>query len=117
MAGKKAVIVHNHDKGAGNRKFPHAVVAGVERAPLRVTRGMGKKRIEKRSKVKAFVKSINYNHLLPTRYTTDFSIEINKEDLKATKKTISKQFEAKYVAGGKGADKANVSFFFKKLRF
>ena len=117
MAGKKAVIVHNHDKGAGNRKFPHAVVAGVERAPLRVTRGMGKKRIEKRSKVKSFVKAINYNHLLPTRYTTDFNIEINKEDKKATKKAINKEFESKYVAGGKGTDKANVSFFFKKLRF
>jgi len=29
---------------------------------------MGKKRIAKRSKVKPFVKIINYNHFMPTRY-------------------------------------------------
>ncbi len=29
---------------------------------------MGKKKIAKRSKIKAFVKVFNYNHLMPTRY-------------------------------------------------
>merc|ERR1711869_124012 len=28
----------------------------------------GKKKIEKRTKVKAFVKYVNYNHIMPTRY-------------------------------------------------
>jgi hypothetical protein len=32
-------------------------VAGIERYPRKVTKGMGKKRIEKRSKVKPFIKA------------------------------------------------------------
>jgi large subunit ribosomal protein L27e len=31
------------------RPYPHAIVAGIERYPRKVTKGMGKKRIEKRS--------------------------------------------------------------------
>ena len=38
------------------RPYPHAIVAGVDRYPRKVTKGMGKKRIEKRSKVKPFIK-------------------------------------------------------------
>lgn len=34
------------------RPYPHAIVAGVDRYPRKVTKGMGKKRIEKRSKVR-----------------------------------------------------------------
>ena len=118
QAGKKAVIVKNHDKGEGNRKFPHAFIAGVEKAPLKVTTKMSKKKLARRSRVKPFVKAVNYNHLLPTRYTVDFSLELNKEDLKETKKNIKKEFETKYVSGAKDASQsANVGFFFKKLRF
>lgn len=29
---------------------------------------MGKKKVAKRSKVKPFIKVINYNHMMPTRY-------------------------------------------------
>lgn len=31
---------------------------------------MGKKKMEKRSKIKPFVKVVNFNHIMPTRYTT-----------------------------------------------
>lgn len=53
------------------------MVAGIERNPLRVTRGMSQKKIERRSKVKAFVKTVNYNHIMPTRYTVaaDFDLK------------------------------------------
>merc|ERR1712216_111300 len=44
------------------------LVAGVDRAPLKVTKRMGKKKIAKRMRVKPFVKYINYNHMMPTRY-------------------------------------------------
>ena len=118
QAGKKAVIVKNHDKGDGNRKFPHALIAGVERAPLKVTTRMSKKKLARRSRVKPFVKAVNFNHLLPTRYTVDFQIDINKEDLKETKKNVRQEFETKYVSGAKESSQAaNVGFFFKKLRF
>merc|ERR1719230_1522008 len=35
---------------------------------LKVTKNMSKKKIAKRTRVKPFVKYINYNHLMPTRY-------------------------------------------------
>lgn len=41
---------------AQERPYPHAIVAGVERYPRKVTRRMGKKKLEKRSKVKPFIK-------------------------------------------------------------
>jgi ribosomal protein L14E/L6E/L27E len=44
------------------------LVAGVARCPMRITKKMGKKRITKRSKVKPFVRYVNYNHMMPTRY-------------------------------------------------
>ena len=33
-----------------------------------VTKAMGKKKVQKRTKCKAFVKYVNYNHMMPTRY-------------------------------------------------
>lgn len=42
-------------------------VAGIDRYPKKVIRALGKKKLEKRSKVKPFVKVINFNHLMPTR--------------------------------------------------
>merc|ERR1719359_64904 len=68
-AGKKAVIVKNFDDGKkGGKSYPHALVAGVERAPLKVHKKMSEKKVARRSKVKPFIKLVNYNHLLPTRF-------------------------------------------------
>lgn len=67
-AGKKAVIVKQFDDGKKGKTFGHALVAGVERAPLRVCRRMSQKRIKRRSTVKPFAKIVNYNHILPTRF-------------------------------------------------
>jgi large subunit ribosomal protein L27e len=67
-AGKKAVIVKHYDEGnKKERKFPHALVAGVAKPPMSIKKRMGKKRVAKRSKIRPFVKYVNYNHLLPTR--------------------------------------------------
>ena len=66
-AGKKAVIVKNYDDGSNDRQYGHALVAGVEKYPLKVTRKMGKKRMMKRSRIKPFIKVVNYNHIMPTR--------------------------------------------------
>lgn len=57
----------DHDEGTKDRPYGYAVVAGIERYPLKVTRAMGKKKVAKRSKVKPFIKIINYNHMMPTR--------------------------------------------------
>ena len=67
FAGKKGVIVKNYDEGSNDRPYGHALVAGVDRYPLKITKNMGKKKVTKRSKVKPFLRVINYNHLMPTR--------------------------------------------------
>jgi ribosomal protein L14E/L6E/L27E len=89
FAGRKAVIVHNQDEGTADRKYGHAVVAGVARYPKRVTRSMNKKKIAIRSKVKTFVKVINYNHLMPTRYVLVFFVLFNSTNSRIYTQTRS----------------------------
>jgi len=69
---------------------------------------MSKKRVTKRSKVKPFIKAVNFNHLMPTRYTLDLdqlknvvSGETFKEPTQReeAKKTIKKAFEERYSSG------------------
>eukprot|EP00413_Alexandrium_margalefii_P030411 CAMPEP_0204569726 /NCGR_PEP_ID=MMETSP0661-20131031/37909_1 /ASSEMBLY_ACC=CAM_ASM_000606 /TAXON_ID=109239 /ORGANISM="Alexandrium margalefi, Strain AMGDE01CS-322" /LENGTH=168 /DNA_ID=CAMNT_0051577853 /DNA_START=65 /DNA_END=566 /DNA_ORIENTATION=+ len=68
QAGKKAIVVKTYDDGTKARPFGHCLVAGVDRPPMKVHKGMSKKKIAKRSRVKPFIKYINYNHIMPTRY-------------------------------------------------
>ncbi|KAJ3350559.1 hypothetical protein HDU83_009583 [Entophlyctis luteolus] len=140
FAGRKAVIVKNFDEGTGSKPYPHAVIAGIERYPLKVTKAMGKKRIAKRSKVKPFIKSINYSHILPTRYEVlsfskesdiltflfvglfsynldlDFKSVLTAETFKepsqrvTSKKAIKRVLEERYNSGKN-------KWFFQKLRF
>lgn len=69
---------------------------------------MSKTRQEKRSKVKPFIKVINYNHLMPTRYTLELeglkgvvSGETFKEvsQREDAKKTVKKVLEERYTSG------------------
>ena len=82
-AGKKAVIVKNYDDGDAQRPYGHALIAGIERAPLKVTKTMGKKLVAKRTQIKPFLKVLNYNHLMPTRYSL--------AELALDKEAVSKQ--------------------------
>merc|ERR1712189_93386 len=71
--------------GTQDRAYGHALVAGIERYPRKVTKSMSKKKLTKRSRVKPFVKVVNYNHLMPTRYSVDVAVNksvVNKESLK-----------------------------------
>ena len=135
QAGKKVVIIKQLDDGTKERPYPHAIVAGIERYPKKVTRRMGAKRLEKRNKVKPFIKvcpeplspvllltyiqqAVNYSHLFPTRYSLEleglkgavsadtFKEPSQRED---AKKNVKKMFEEKYV-GGKS------KWFFQPLR-
>jgi large subunit ribosomal protein L27e len=118
-AGKKAVIVKNFDEGdKGHRHYGYAVVAGVARAPLKVTRSMSQKRIAKRSKLKPFVKIVNYNHLMPTRYALDVDLKsvVDREAIDDAgqrtimRKEVKKLFEERHKSGKN-------KWFFEKLRF
>lgn len=71
QAGKKVVVIKQYDDGTKERPYPHVLVAGIERYPLKVTKSMGAKKLAKRSKVKPFIKAINYTHLMPTRYAIE----------------------------------------------
>ncbi|THH32869.1 hypothetical protein EUX98_g1347 [Antrodiella citrinella] len=118
QAGKKVVVIKQLDEGTKERPYPHAIVAGVERYPLKVTKRMGAKKLAKRSKVKPFIKSINYSHLFPTRYALEleglkgivgadtFKEPSQRED---TKKQIKKQLEERYTSGKN-------KWFFTQLR-
>lgn len=115
----QVVIIQPVDTGSKAHPFPHALVAGIERYPSKVTRRMGKKRIEKRSKVKPFIKVVNYNHMMPTRYTLEleglkgvvshdtFKEPTQRED---AKKNVKKALEERYQSGKN-------RWFFTPLRF
>merc|ERR1719473_2061169 len=67
-AGKKGVIVNVHEQSNAGRKFPHALIAGIDRHPRKVHKKMSKKRMDRKLKIKPFIKYVNLNHLMPTRY-------------------------------------------------
>ncbi|KAI0078057.1 60S ribosomal protein L27 [Panus rudis PR-1116 ss-1] len=119
QAGHKVVVIKQFDEGTKERPYPHAIVAGVERYPLKVTKRMGAKKIAKRSKVKPFIKVINYSHLFPTRYALELeglkgvvSAETFKEPSQRedSKKQIKKLLEERYTSGKN-------RWFFQPLRF
>ncbi|KAL7414703.1 ribosomal L27e protein family-domain-containing protein [Mrakia frigida] len=119
QAGKKVVVIKQYDDGTKERPYPHAIVAGIDKYPLKVTKSMGAKRISRRSKVKPFIKAINYSHLMPTRYALDLealkgsvTVETFKEPSQRedAKKTIKKVFEDRYSSGKN-------KWFFQALRF
>jgi large subunit ribosomal protein L27e len=66
---------------------------------------MSQKKIERRSKVKPFVKTVNYNHLMPTRYTVATDIDLknvvnedklsSKDSRKQMKRDLRKLFGEK----------------------
>ncbi|KAJ2559388.1 60S ribosomal protein L27B [Coemansia sp. RSA 1933] len=118
-AGKKAVIVKSFDEGTKERPYPHAIVSGIESYPLKVTKSMNKKKIASRSRVKPFIKVINYSHLMPTRYS--FELEEIKGAVTAeafqdptqraaAKKVVRSSLQKRYAAGKN-------KWFFTKLRF
>ena len=56
FAGRKAIIVKPSDEGTTDKPFSHALVAGIDRYPRKVTKKMSKKKVSKRSKIKPFLK-------------------------------------------------------------
>lgn len=55
-AGRKAIVVKTLDDGSSDKQFGHALVAGIDRYPRKITQGMGKGKLKKRSKIKPFIK-------------------------------------------------------------
>lgn len=79
---------------------------------------MSKKKISQRIRVRPFIKVVNYNHLLPTRYNLDnidFKNIVSEESVlpsnrQKVKRKVKPILEEKYLAGEN-------KWFFSKLRF
>lgn len=68
----EVIIIKNHNDDTADK---HALVAGIGRYSRKVHKRMGKGKLHKSSKIKSFVKVLNYNHLMPTRYSVDLALE------------------------------------------
>ena len=104
------------------------MVAGIARNPREVKRRINKKRFIKKTGVKTFLKHVNQNHVIPTRFiVSEFDFKDLKEDAAktgearaATRKDLRKKFTETYrnLPNPKTNDKAhNVRFLFSRLRF
>ena len=118
-AGRKALVIKNYDEGTADKPYGHCLVAGIDSYPLRVTRRMSQKKIAHRSKVKSFIRVVNYNHLMPTRYLLDITVDksvVNKDVFrdpamkKKARQHVRQRFEERYKTGKN-------KWFFTKLRF
>merc|ERR1711976_72557 len=99
-------------------------------APLKVTKKMSKKKIAKRTRVKPFVKYVNFNHMMPTRYSvpTELAVQTFVTDQQMegpdgrieAKKFIKKVLQEKFTsppADKSGRPSKDVLYLRKKLRF
>eukprot|EP01055_Gregarina_sp_Pseudo9_P000283 Gregarina_sp_Pseudo_9__282@NODE_1180_length_1808_cov_191_534765_g1106_i0_p4_GENE_NODE_1180_length_1808_cov_191_534765_g1106_i0NODE_1180_length_1808_cov_191_534765_g1106_i0_p4_ORF_typecomplete_len146_score33_10Ribosomal_L27e/PF01777_18/1_9e23KOW/PF00467_29/2_1e05DapH_N/PF08503_10/1_8e03DapH_N/PF08503_10/0_35_NODE_1180_length_1808_cov_191_534765_g1106_i0159596 len=126
FAGKKAVVLSAYDQGNRQRSFGHALVVGIEKAPMKVTKKMNQAKIEKRTRVKVFLKHVNYTHMMPTRYVVndidaktligDRKIETPSEK-HDVKRDIGKQLKQKFIAPEDAKTSRDLVFFRKPLRF
>ena len=100
---------------------------GIERSPKKVTRSMSKKKIERKCQLKPFVKFVNYNHMLPTRYLVKEDMDVKNivtdekmaapESRKEMKAALKKMLQDRYVSPTNDEKQPAADFLFKKLRF
>ncbi|KAI0978816.1 hypothetical protein GJ496_012037 [Pomphorhynchus laevis] len=109
----------NFDNSTSDRAYPHALVAGLDRYPRKITRRMPKRKQKKMLRMKPFVKVANYTHLLPTRYVLDSKFntkKVNKEALRdkelkrKAKDEVRSKLQERLMAGKN-------FWFFTKFRF
>ena len=122
-AGMKAVVLTSYPNPTENRKYPHAVVLGIEKSPKKLTKDMPQETLVKRTQVKCFIKTVNFNHILLTRHVLkddDFWKKVQPEKVvkavedteqkKAEIQSVNKVLRQKYLNG-------KMSWFFKPLKF
>ncbi|CAN6684006.1 unnamed protein product [Malus baccata var. baccata] len=117
-AGRKAVILKNFDKGTRDRPYGHCLVAGIAKYPSKVIRKDSAKKTAKKSRVKAFIKLVNHQHVMPTRYNLDVDLkEVSTVDSLQTRdkkvaaaKEVKSRLEERFKSGKN-------RWFFSKFRF
>ncbi|KAE8781813.1 60S ribosomal protein L27-3 [Hordeum vulgare] len=70
-AGKKAVIMRMFEEGTRDCPYGHCLVIGLAKYPKKVIC----KDSDKKSRVKVFLKLVNFTHLMRTRYTLDVDLK------------------------------------------
>eukprot|EP01018_Ginkgo_biloba_P004807 Gb_36674 [translate_table: standard] len=118
FAGRKAVIVKTFDDGTSGRAYGHCLVAGIAKYPKKVIRKDSAKKTAKKSRLKAFIKVVNYNHIMPTRYTLDVDLKniVTFDKLETHDKKVVAQKESKKAFEERFKTGKN-RWFFTKLRF
>nr|GME04894.1 60S ribosomal protein L27 [Ipomoea batatas] len=116
-AGRKAVIVRCFDDGTRDRPYGHCLVAGIAKYPKKVIRKDSAKKQAKKSRVRTFVKVVNYNHIMPTRYTLDVDLKdaVTQDCLQSHDKRVAAAKEAKARFEERFKTGKN-RWFFSKLR-
>jgi large subunit ribosomal protein L27e len=122
-AGKKAIVLQAYPDPTDSRKYPHAVVLGIDKAPKPLKKEMSDQELVKKTQIKCFVKTINFNHLLLTRHVMkddDFWAKANVADVitsmadpaqkKACLDNLASMLRQKYLNN-------RVPWFFKTLKF
>lgn len=128
FAGQKAIVAKNYEDGTKKHRFPHLLLVGIARNPRTVKRSISKKKFIKRTGVKSFIKVVNQNHVIPTRFVVnDFDLkEVKEENVKTVEQraTLRKQWKTQFSTSYRALpdlktnEKApHVRFFFSKLRF
>ncbi|CAN6278287.1 unnamed protein product [Urochloa humidicola] len=119
FAGRKAVIVRVFEEGTRDRPYGHCLIAGLAKYPKKVIRKDSAKKTAKKSRVKCFIKLVNFTHLMPTRYTLDVDLKdvtagpdaLASRDKKVDAcKTTKYRLEERFKTGKN-------RWFFTKLRF
>ena len=84
---------------------------------LQVTKRQSAKKQAKKSTLKTFIKTVNYNHLMPTRYTLDVDFKaVTADVLENSTKKVEARKECKKALEEKFKTGKN-RWFFTKLRF
>ncbi|KAL6541475.1 60S ribosomal protein L27 [Orobanche gracilis] len=73
-AGKKCVISETYENGTRDHPYGHCVVAGIAKYPIKIIRKDSAKKQAKKSRVKAFIKRVNFTHITSTGYTLDINL-------------------------------------------
>ncbi|PSC75829.1 MORN repeat family [Micractinium conductrix] len=117
-AGKKAVIVKNYDDGTSSRPYGHAIVCGLSKEPRKVIKRSSQKTQARRSSLKTFIKVVNYQHLMPTRYTLEVELKgvVTAECVDNSTKKEEANKAAKALLEDKFKSGKN-RWFFSRLRF
>ena len=115
FAGRKVIILKANDEGTKEHPFPHALVCGIDKYPKKTTPEMSEKKIKRNKNIKTFVKVINYNHLMPTRYSLDGAEPLRQgvtQALEGGMNEPSQRREAKKLVRQTLQERHEVCFFF-----